>query len=75
MAHKGTKAFISHAGLNSLYEAAFYGVPVVCVPLFGDQHSNCVQAQAVGMATGIDIMTATGDEIYNLIRRILEEPR
>ena len=75
LAHKSTKAFISHAGFNSLYEAAFYGVPVVCVPLFGDQPSNCVQAQAVGMATGIDIMTATDDEIYHLIKGVLEEPR
>ncbi|KAL9965251.1 hypothetical protein ACROYT_G029022, partial [Oculina patagonica] len=68
LAHNSTKAFISHTGLNSLYEAAFYGVP-----LFADQYSNCVQAHSVGMATGINIKTTTGDEIYFSIRRILEE--
>ena len=75
LAHNSTKAFISHGGHNSLYEAAFYGVPLVCVPIFADQLSNCVQAQSVGIATGIDIKSVTGDEVYQAIRRILEEPR
>ena len=76
LAHKSrTKAFISHTGHNSLYEAAFYGVLLVCVPIYGDQPSNCIQAQSVGMAIGIDMKTATGDEIYQSIMRILEEPR
>ena len=59
LAHKSTRAFVSHTGHNSLYEAAFYGVPLVCVPIFFDQFSNCAQAQSVGMAIGIDIKTAT----------------
>ncbi|XP_020621485.1 UDP-glucuronosyltransferase 2B19-like [Orbicella faveolata] len=74
LAHNGTKAFISHTGHNSLYEAAFYGVPLVCVPIFGDQPSNCIQAQTVGMAIGVDLKTVTGDEMYQSIWRILEEP-
>ena len=75
LAHNSTKAFISHTGHNSLYEAAYYGVPLVCVPIFSDQPSNCVQAQSFGIAIGIDIKTVTGDEIYHSIRRVLEEPR
>lgn len=75
LAHGGTKAFISHTGHNSLNEAAFYGVPLICMPLFLDQFSNCAQAQSVGMAIGVDIKTVTGDEIYNSITRIIQEPR
>jgi len=74
LAHGGTKAFISHTGHNSLYEAAFYGVPLICMPLFLDQFSNCAQAQSVGMAIGVDIKTVTGDEIYHSITRIIQEP-
>ena len=75
LAHNSTKVFISHTGHNGLYEAAFYGVPLVCVPIYGDQLSNCLQAQSVGMAIGVDIKTATGDDIYHSIKRVLEEQR
>ena len=75
LAHNSTKAFLSHTGHNSLYEAAFYGVPLICMPLFLDQFSNCAQARSVGMAIGVDVKTVTGDEIYHSIRRIIQEPR
>uniref|UniRef100_A0A914H3B7 UDP-glucuronosyltransferase n=1 Tax=Globodera rostochiensis TaxID=31243 RepID=A0A914H3B7_GLORO len=35
-----TKAFVSHCGMNSVYESAFHGVPMVCVPFFYDQYYN-----------------------------------
>ena len=75
LAHDNTRAFISHTGHNSLYEAAFYGVPLICMPLFLDQFSNCAQAQSAGIAIGVDIKTVTGEEIYHSIRRIIQEPR
>jgi len=75
LAHNSTKAFISHTGHNSLYEAAFYGVPLVCLPIYGDQPSNCIQAQKVGMATGVDLRAVTSDEMYRSVMRILDEPR
>jgi MGT family glycosyltransferase len=35
--------FISHCGNNSVHEAFFMGCPLLCVPVFGDQHPNAVQ--------------------------------
>jgi glucuronosyltransferase len=32
--------FISHCGNNGRMESLFYGVPLLCVPLFGDQYYN-----------------------------------
>lgn len=38
LAHNKTKAFISHCGLLGTQEAAWYGIPVVGIPFFADQH-------------------------------------
>uniref|UniRef100_A0A183CB24 glucuronosyltransferase n=1 Tax=Globodera pallida TaxID=36090 RepID=A0A183CB24_GLOPA len=40
LAHPKTMAFVSHCGMNSVMESTFYGVPMVCMPFFGDQYYN-----------------------------------
>ena len=42
LGHPAVKAFLSHAGINSIYEAAYHAVPIVSVPLIGDQVNNAV---------------------------------
>ena len=45
LGHPSVKAFISHGGSNSMYEAAFHGVPLVCIPFFGDQPDNAAKVR------------------------------
>uniref|UniRef100_A0A914DQ19 glucuronosyltransferase n=1 Tax=Acrobeloides nanus TaxID=290746 RepID=A0A914DQ19_9BILA len=40
LAHRKTKAFMTHGGLNSLIESSFNGIPLIVTPLFGDQNYN-----------------------------------
>ncbi len=37
------KVFVTHAGSNSIYEAAFHGKPVVCIPLLADQFDQAAK--------------------------------
>ncbi|KAL7630352.1 UNVERIFIED_CONTAM: hypothetical protein RMT77_019499 [Armadillidium vulgare] len=48
LAHRNIRLFITHAGLFSLQEATYFGVPVLGMPVFGDQMSNIAQAELEG---------------------------
>ena len=37
------KVFITHAGSNSIHEAAHHGKPVVCIPLLADQFDQAAR--------------------------------
>ncbi|KHJ75958.1 hypothetical protein OESDEN_24423 [Oesophagostomum dentatum] len=43
--------FITHGGMNSMLEAMFHGVPMIVVPLFGDQQLNSKNIQRRGIGT------------------------
>ena len=60
-------AFISHCGQNSANEAARTGVPVVAIPLFGEQLVNAINLRHKGVAKILDIKTFYGDSGANLL--------
>ncbi|XP_019640626.1 PREDICTED: UDP-glucuronosyltransferase 2C1-like [Branchiostoma belcheri] len=71
LAHPKTRAFITHAGSNGLYEALHHGVPVVCLPLFGDQPANAARVVARGLGVTLDFSTVTADQLYQAILDVL----
>ncbi|XP_044271140.1 UDP-glycosyltransferase UGT5-like isoform X1 [Tribolium madens] len=44
LAHPNIKAFITHGGLLSLIESVYHGVPILAIPVFGDQVTNAMEA-------------------------------
>ncbi len=40
LAHPNVKLFISHCGKGGITEAKYHGVPILAIPIFGDQFSN-----------------------------------
>ncbi|XP_060840456.1 UDP-glucosyltransferase 2-like [Rhopalosiphum padi] len=67
--HPNVKLFISHGGISGVYETVDAGVPVLGLPLFGDQHRNVDNLVNVGMAISMDLMSITRD---NFLANILE---
>ncbi|KAH8320698.1 hypothetical protein KR067_007249, partial [Drosophila pandora] len=74
LAHPNVKVFISHGGIFSLHEAVFSGVPVLGLPIFGDQYSNIRQAEAAGFALALDYRKLTAAELRHSLMELLENP-
>ena len=49
LGHSSVKAFVTHAGSNGLYEAAYHGKPVVAVPLMNEQPDNAAKVNDVAV--------------------------
>ncbi|XP_066289817.1 UDP-glucuronosyltransferase 2C1-like [Branchiostoma lanceolatum] len=71
LAHPKTRAFVSHAGLNGVYEALYHGVPMVCLPLFSDHPGSAARVQARGLGVKLDFGTVTSDELYQAVLDVL----
>ncbi|XP_043108755.1 UDP-glucuronosyltransferase 1-6-like isoform X3 [Puntigrus tetrazona] len=71
LGHPKAKAFITHGGTHGIYEGICHGVPMVMLPLFGDQGDNVhrVATRGVGVVLSIHDITAEtlGDALNTVI--------
>lgn len=68
--------FVSHAGIGSIMEATWFGVPTVCIPLMGDQFETA--KKVVELEIGRAIFTheeITAENLRNGIMDIIENPK
>uniref|UniRef100_A0A670IUD1 UDP-glucuronosyltransferase n=1 Tax=Podarcis muralis TaxID=64176 RepID=A0A670IUD1_PODMU len=75
LGHSKIKAFLSHGGLNSIFETMYHGVPVVGIPLFGDHYDTMTRVQAKGMGILLNWKTITEDELYKALVKVINDPR
>nr|XP_044986123.1 UDP-glucuronosyltransferase 2B4-like isoform X2 [Jaculus jaculus] len=74
LGHPKTKAFVTHGGTNGIYEAIYHGVPMVGIPLFGDQPDNIVRMKAKGAAERVDFHTMSSMDLLKALRTVIENP-
>lgn len=75
LAHPNIKLFITHSGLLSIQEAMWYGVPILGLPVFGDQLQNIIRMTEVGVGKYVNVRTFTSNELSEAIKEILENSR
>ncbi|KAI6198137.1 UDP-glucuronosyltransferase [Aphelenchoides besseyi] len=73
--HANTRAFITHGGLNSINEAATFGVPLITIPFFGDQHINSAAVVSRGLAVALDRRRISADSVASALTRVLRSSK
>ncbi|XP_021278744.1 7-deoxyloganetin glucosyltransferase-like [Herrania umbratica] len=70
--HPSIGGFLSHMGWNSTIESISAGVPMLCLPVIGDQQTNCRFAcKEWGIGMEID-NNVRRDQVEMLVRELME---
>jgi UDP:flavonoid glycosyltransferase YjiC (YdhE family) len=65
-------AIVTQGGLGTVMKALFHGVPLVCIPLVGDQADNAARIEALGAGVRLP-PNATPRRIRAAIERVLAD--
>ncbi|VDD92425.1 unnamed protein product [Enterobius vermicularis] len=71
--HKKARALISHGGYNSLQEAINAGIPIIAIPLFGDQPTNAKLAEKRHLGIVLQKNQISESVLTAAIKSILED--
>ena len=74
LGHHKTKLFITHCGHNAQYDALYNAVPVIALPVYGDQPFNAMTMQAKGFGIKLDVLQITEEDIVSAIDEVLRNP-
>ncbi|XP_066994908.2 UDP-glycosyltransferase UGT5 [Anabrus simplex] len=75
LAHPNIKLFITHGGLLSTLETIYHGVPIVGIPVFGDQQMNMVRAETAGFGILVEYSNLTTESLHWAVTEVLQQPR
>uniref|UniRef100_UPI0037E80B80 UDP-glucuronosyltransferase 3A1-like n=1 Tax=Semicossyphus pulcher TaxID=241346 RepID=UPI0037E80B80 len=75
LGHKKALLFITHGGQNSLLQAVYHAVPVLAIPLFGDQFDNVVRALTKGLGLAINPTNVTRELLSSTIQTVIQDKR
>ncbi|XP_069839222.1 UDP-glucuronosyltransferase 1A5-like isoform X2 [Dendropsophus ebraccatus] len=74
LAHPKVRAFITHAGSHGIYEGICNAVPMVMLPLFGDQMDNAKRIESRGAGVTLNVLDMTPEDLSNALDRVINDP-
>ncbi|XP_053612236.1 UDP-glycosyltransferase UGT5-like isoform X2 [Plodia interpunctella] len=73
LSHPNIKVFISHGGLLGTQEAIFHGIPIIGVPVYGDQYNNLLQTEEMGFGQILEFKDINEDNLRKKLNNILND--
>ena len=70
LGHPSTKVFLTHGGLNSFLESVYHAVPMVVIPLFGDQHKQAWLVKIKELGVSLDKNVIKSEDITRSITEV-----
>ena len=74
-AHPRIRLFVTHGGLNSIMEAIQQGVPIVGIPVLGDQPENMVRVEAKKFGVSIQLKQIKAETLALKMKEVIEDKR
>ncbi|XP_055978126.1 UDP-glucuronosyltransferase 1A8-like isoform X2 [Sorex fumeus] len=71
LGHPKTRAFITHSGSHGIYEGICNGVPMVMLPLFGDQMDNAKRMESRGAGVTLDVLEMTSEDLSKALKAVI----
>ncbi|XP_076126344.1 UDP-glucuronosyltransferase 3A1-like [Alosa pseudoharengus] len=75
LGHPKVRLLVTHGGQNSLLQAVYHAVPVLGVPLFGDQFDNLVRVEAKGLGLAVKPTDIQRDVLSGTVTTLITDPR
>ncbi|KAM6396576.1 UDP-glucuronosyltransferase 1A1-like isoform 3-T3 [Pluvialis apricaria] len=75
LAHPKTRAFITHGGSHGVYEGICNAVPMVLMPLFGDQMDNAKRVETRGAGLTLNILEMTSEDISTALKAVINDKK
>uniref|UniRef100_A0A2K6U6R6 UDP-glucuronosyltransferase n=1 Tax=Saimiri boliviensis boliviensis TaxID=39432 RepID=A0A2K6U6R6_SAIBB len=73
LGHPKTRAFITHSGSHGIYEGICNGVPMVMMPLFGDQMDNAKRMETKGAGVTLNVLEMTSEDLENALKAVIND--
>ena len=78
LGHNKTKLFVTHCGNNGQYEALYHGVPMVGLPIFGEQPHNAFRIQDHGYGVSLlskTLLSFSPNDLLGAIQEVSSNPK